>query len=132
MHSFYPNNRYPINDLHYAASSSNPVIVDNHHFNTQAKNLHEKQPLEILNDDAYAGNVASMQYEPVIKDDYIGPIPLLADHWAKSDVKFRRNPSYGKGHRIEYGGFKPPLVPSVEIDEHGIPLLKKSPPLLSW
>ncbi|XP_061514716.1 uncharacterized protein LOC5668386 isoform X1 [Anopheles gambiae] len=127
MHSFYPNNRYPVNDLHNAASSSIPVIVDNHHFNTQANNLHEKQPLEILNDDAYAGmfpiwNFASIQHEPVIKDYYIGPTPLLADHWAKSDVKFRRNPSYGKGHRIEYGGFKPPLVPSVEIDEHGIPL----------
>ncbi|XP_029708109.1 titin-like isoform X1 [Aedes albopictus] len=62
----------------------------------------------------------------VYKDDYVGPTPLLEDHWAvKSDVKFRRSPAYGKSLRIEYGGFKPPLVPSLEIDENGVPLHKE-------
>ncbi|XP_001659466.2 titin isoform X1 [Aedes aegypti] len=62
----------------------------------------------------------------VYKDDYVGPTPLLEDHWAvKSDVKFRRSPAYGKSLRIEYGGFKPPLVPSLEIDENGVPLNKE-------
>ncbi|XP_039449726.1 uncharacterized protein LOC120428721 isoform X1 [Culex pipiens pallens] len=68
------------------------------------------------------------QHQPqqIFRDDYVGPTPLLEDHWAvKSDVKFRRSPAYGKSLRIEYGGFKPPLVPSLEIDENGVPLHKE-------
>ncbi|XP_052890154.1 uncharacterized protein LOC128298443 [Anopheles moucheti] len=125
---FQPNLRYPKNDLHYGASASIPVIVDGNHLNAQAHFFHEKSnpPFGIaFNGDAYAGNFGYIPHEPIVKDDYVGPTPLLDDHWAvKSDVKFRRSPSYGKSLRIEYGGFKPPLVPSVEIDEHGIPLSK--------
>uniref|UniRef100_A0A182TAQ7 Uncharacterized protein n=1 Tax=Anopheles maculatus TaxID=74869 RepID=A0A182TAQ7_9DIPT len=126
---FQPNLRYPKNDLHYGASASIPVIVDgNHHLNVQAHFLPEKHNPALgiaFNGDAYAGNFGYIHHEPVVRDDYVGPTPLLNDHWAaKSDVKFRRSPSYGKSLRIEYGGFKPPLVPSVEIDEHGVPLSK--------
>uniref|UniRef100_A0A182K174 Uncharacterized protein n=1 Tax=Anopheles christyi TaxID=43041 RepID=A0A182K174_9DIPT len=131
-YGFIPNNRYPVNDLHYGASASIPVIVDINHLNAQGNFLHEKPALGILNSDAYARNFGYTHYEPVVKDDYIGPTPLLEDHWAaKSDVKFRRSPSYGKSLRIEYGGFKPPLVPSIEIDEHGVPLSKEGQPGLS-
>uniref|UniRef100_A0A182YDZ8 Uncharacterized protein n=1 Tax=Anopheles stephensi TaxID=30069 RepID=A0A182YDZ8_ANOST len=120
--------KYPKNDLHYGASASIPVIVDANHLNVQPHFLHEKHNSglgAVFNGDAYAGNFGYIHHEPVVKDDYVGPTPLLDDHWAaKSDVKFRRSPSYGKSLRIEYGGFKPPLVPSVEIDEHGVPLSK--------
>uniref|UniRef100_A0A182W839 Uncharacterized protein n=1 Tax=Anopheles minimus TaxID=112268 RepID=A0A182W839_9DIPT len=123
-----PNLRYPKNDLHYGASASIPVIVDGNHLNVQTHFLHDKPNPAlglVFNGDAYAGNFGYIHHEPIVKDDYVGPTPLLDDHWAaKSDVKFRRSPSYGKSLRIEYGGFKPPLVPSVEIDEHGVPLPK--------
>lgn len=36
-------------------------------------------------------------------------------------AKFRRQSDYGKNLRIEYG-FKPPMIPSVEIDENGNPI----------
>ncbi|XP_053667813.1 uncharacterized protein LOC128718168 [Anopheles marshallii] len=125
---FQPNLRYPKNDLHYGASAPIPVIDDGNHLNAQAHFFHEKSNPTlgiVFNGDAYAGNFGYIHHEPIVKDDYVGPTPLLDDHWAaKSDVKFRRSPSYGKSLRIEYGGFKPPLVPSVEIDEHGIPLPK--------
>ncbi|XP_050068737.1 uncharacterized protein LOC126557116 [Anopheles maculipalpis] len=127
-YAFPANLRYPKNDLHYGASASIPVIVDGNHLNGHTHFLPEKHHPAlgiVFNGDAYAGNFGYIHHEPVVKDDYVGPTPLLDDHWAaKSDVKFRRSPSYGKSLRIEYGGFKPPLVPSVEIDEHGIPLSK--------
>ncbi|XP_049291224.1 uncharacterized protein LOC125768078 [Anopheles funestus] len=125
---FQSNLRYPKNDLHYGASASIPVYVDGNHLNVQAHFLHDKPNPALgimLGGDPYAGNFGYIHHEPIVKDDYVGPTPLIDDHWAaKSDVKFRRSPNYGKSLRIEYGGFKPPLVPSVEIDEHGVPLPK--------
>uniref|UniRef100_A0A182PNW3 Uncharacterized protein n=1 Tax=Anopheles epiroticus TaxID=199890 RepID=A0A182PNW3_9DIPT len=112
-HSFQLNQRHPVNDLHYGASASIPVIVDVNHLNGHG-DIHSA----VLNSNVYARHFGYTQYEPIVKDDYIGPTPMLEDHWAaKSDVKFRRSSNYGKSLRIEYGGFKPPLVPSVEIDE---------------
>lgn len=35
--------------------------------------------------------------------------------------KYRRNSNFAKNLRWEYG-FKPPLIPSIEIDEHGNPI----------
>ncbi|XP_053687461.1 uncharacterized protein LOC128736965 [Sabethes cyaneus] len=88
-----------------------PVPYHHHHHQQQQQTL---QP------------VAQALGPQIYRDDYVGPTPLLEDHWAvKSDVKFRRNAAYGKSLRIEYGGFKPPLVPSVEIDENGVPLNKE-------
>uniref|UniRef100_A0A182J6K7 Uncharacterized protein n=1 Tax=Anopheles atroparvus TaxID=41427 RepID=A0A182J6K7_ANOAO len=126
---YHPNHHhYPKHDLHFAASVSNPVLVDGNHLNLQAHFVPEKAQ-QIYGvpfaGETYAGNFGYVHHQPIVKDDYVGPTPLLEDHWAvKSDVKFRRSPSYGKSLRIEYGGFKPPLVPSVEIDEHGVPLNK--------
>uniref|UniRef100_A0A182NP57 Uncharacterized protein n=1 Tax=Anopheles dirus TaxID=7168 RepID=A0A182NP57_9DIPT len=124
-YAYQSSHRYPKNDLHFGASVASPVIIDENHLNAQAHFLPEKQNPTfgiLFSGDAYAGNYGYVHHEPIVKDDYVGPTPLLEDHWAvKSDVKFRRSPSYGKSLRIEYGGFKPPLVPSVEIDEHGVP-----------
>uniref|UniRef100_A0A182R1D6 Uncharacterized protein n=1 Tax=Anopheles farauti TaxID=69004 RepID=A0A182R1D6_9DIPT len=129
-YAYQPNIRYPKNDLHFGASVASPVIIDENHLNVQPHFLPEKQNPTfgiLFGGDAYAGNYGYIHHEPIVKDDYVGPTPLLEDHWAvKSDVKFRRSPNYGKSLRIEYGGFKPPLVPSVEIDEHGVPVHKES------
>ncbi|XP_044729618.1 uncharacterized protein LOC123292968 [Chrysoperla carnea] len=56
-------------------------------------------------------------------DDYYGPTPPF-----NHNVKPRRNAYldrkfFGKNLRIEYG-FKPPMVPSLEIDEYGNPIHK--------
>ncbi|KFB45921.1 hypothetical protein ZHAS_00013884 [Anopheles sinensis] len=132
QHTLYHTNHHhhPKNDLHFGASVSNPVLVDGNHLNFQTHYAPEKsQPIYGIpyTGETYAGNFGYVHHQPIVKDDYVGPTPLLEDHWAvKSDVKFRRSPSYGKSLRIEYGGFKPPLVPSVEIDEHGVPLNKEN------
>lgn len=65
----------------------------------------------------------------IYKDEYYGPAPLTTDFWNlqggfNSGVKYRRHSDYGKNLRIEYG-FKPPMVPSTEIDENGIPIINK-------
>ncbi|XP_058065619.1 uncharacterized protein LOC131215249 [Anopheles bellator] len=134
-HFYVPSHHYPKNDLHFGASVPSPsVLVDGNHLNLQPHYLPPEAPKPIygvpyVGDGHHVANFgfAHHQQQQIVKDDYVGPTPLLEDHWAvKSDVKFRRSPSYGKSIRIEYGGFKPPLVPSVEIDEHGVPLNKDS------
>ncbi|XP_052873370.1 uncharacterized protein LOC128278678 [Anopheles cruzii] len=133
-HFYVPNYHYPKNDLQFGASVPSPsVLVDGNHLNLQPHYLPPEVPNPIygvpyVGDGHHVANFGfPHHHQPIVKDDYVGPTPLLEDHWAvKSDVKFRRSPSYGKSIRIEYGGFKPPLVPSVEIDEHGVPLNKDS------
>ncbi|XP_050089771.1 uncharacterized protein LOC126573970 [Anopheles aquasalis] len=130
-HLYVPNHHYPKNDLHFGASVPSPVLVDGNHLNLHYHALPDPKPIygvPYVATDGHGGNFGFPHHQPtVVRDDYVGPTPLLEDHWAvKSDVKFRRSPNYGKSIRIEYGGFKPPLVPSVEIDEHGVPLNKDS------
>jgi hypothetical protein len=66
----------------------------------------------------------------VHKDNYVGPTPNWDDYWAnnavstKDGVKYRRHVENGRSLRIEYGGFLPKMNPSVEIDEHGVPIKK--------
>ncbi|GAB0086972.1 uncharacterized protein DMENIID0001_012110 [Sergentomyia squamirostris] len=63
----------------------------------------------------------------IFKDDYYGPLPMKTDYWSYGAhlprFKYRRNLDYLKNIRWEYG-FKPPLVPSPEIDELGNPINK--------
>lgn len=62
---------------------------------------------------------------------YIGPVPLKnnVNTWGQSNndygnsLKFRRSERHLRGLRIEYG-FKPPLIPSIEIDLNGNPIKK--------
>ncbi|CAH2098859.1 unnamed protein product [Euphydryas editha] len=63
---------------------------------------------------------------------YYGPPPLknYNDQWEKNKEyteRIRRTERMPKlsNLRIEYGGFKPPLIPSTEIDLNGIPINKK-------
>ncbi|XP_055535684.1 uncharacterized protein LOC129724639 isoform X2 [Wyeomyia smithii] len=143
----YYHSQYPKNDLHFGASIQAPSYVDFSQYNVLPHHYPEKpKPLYGISyhGDPYNGKlsypVPYAHHQPqqvlqpvaqalgpqIYRDDYVGPTPLLEDHWAvKSDVKFRRNAAYGKSLRIEYGGFKPPLVPSVEIDENGVPLNKE-------
>ncbi|XP_055625627.1 uncharacterized protein LOC129768184 isoform X2 [Toxorhynchites rutilus septentrionalis] len=134
-HIFY-HEKYPKSDLHFGASIQAPSYVSFAQLNILPHPHHHEKPLPVYSSpigaDAFNGKLTyptppSFQHQlQVYKDDYVGPTPLLEDHWAvKSDVKFRRSPTYGKGLRIEYGGFKPPLVPSLEIDENGVPLSEK-------
>jgi hypothetical protein len=55
----------------------------------------------------------------VRKDTYVGPTPLTNDYWnqASGGIKFKRNASNGRSLRIEYGGFKPKISPSQEIND---------------
>ncbi|KAI5633825.1 hypothetical protein NE865_13461 [Phthorimaea operculella] len=67
--------------------------------------------------------------------NYYGPPPIqnYVDQWEKNqnyivELKLRRTdrePKSGGGLRIEYGGFKPPLIPSTEVDLDGMPINKK-------
>lgn len=84
-------------------------------------------PKHLTYDNQYAG---SFDYQShIYKDDYLGPPPLqLHNHlWSpyRQTPKFRRNINFGKSLRWEYG-FRPPLIPSVEIDEHGNPINKEN------
>lgn len=61
--------------------------------------------------------------------DFVGLVPPLPPHnvfYRHVDSKsYTRRPrqSFGSNLRVEYG-FKPPLIPSVETDEHGTPIEK--------
>lgn len=83
-------------------------------------------PKHLTYDNQYAG---SFDYQShIYKDDYLGPPPLqLHNHlWSyRQTPKFRRNINFGKSLRWEYG-FRPPLIPSIEIDEHGNPINKEN------
>lgn len=83
-------------------------------------------PKHLNYDNQYAG---SFDYQShIYKDDYLGPPPLQRQThiWSyRQTPKFRRNINFGKSLRWEYG-FRPPLVPSVEIDEHGNPINKEN------
>ncbi len=84
-------------------------------------------PKHLNYDNQYAG---SFDYQShIYKDDYLGPPPLHTRYtniWSyRQSPKFRRNINFGKSLRWEYG-FRPPLIPSVEIDEHGNPINKEN------
>lgn len=83
-------------------------------------------PKHLNYDNQYAG---SFDYHShIYKDDYLGPPPSQrqAHVWSyRQTPKFRRNINFGKSLRWEYG-FRPPLIPSVEIDEHGNPINKEN------
>ncbi|XP_064537872.1 inactive histone-lysine N-methyltransferase 2E [Drosophila montana] len=64
---------------------------------------------------------------------YIGPVPTTSTSSENNGSEFdefqrwrnghslKRSPDFGRNLHLEYG-FKPPLVPSVEIDDKGMPL----------
>lgn len=84
-------------------------------------------PKNLNYDNQYAG---SFDYQShIYKDDYLGPPPSIQRYtniWQyRQTPKFRRNINFGKSLRWEYG-FRPPLIPSIEIDEHGNPINKEN------
>ncbi|XP_023164917.2 uncharacterized protein LOC111595426 [Drosophila hydei] len=69
---------------------------------------------------------------------YIGPVPTTSttndnngsefdefQRW-RNGHSLKRSPEFGRNLHMEYG-FKPPLVPSVEIDDKGMPLKQAEP-----
>lgn len=72
----------------------------------------------------------------IYRDDYLGPPPLISHYSTyggggspsvvSTGHKFhRKSLNFGKSLRWEYG-FKPPMRPSIEIDEHGNPINQES------
>lgn len=55
------------------------------------------------------------------RDQFFEP-SLIHNGFGSYDNKFKFVDTFSKDIRWEYGGFKPPLVPSVEIDSFGNPL----------
>lgn len=64
---------------------------------------------------------------------YLGPVPLKSStdswnygglHHNENSLKFRRSERTLQGYRLEYG-FKPPLIPSLEIDLNGHPVKRE-------
>lgn len=88
-------------------------------------------PNNLNYDNQYAGSYDYQSH--IYKDDYLGPPPSLHQQqhtniWSynvRQAPKYRRNINFGKSLRWEYG-FRPPLIPSVEIDEHGNPINKEN------
>nr|XP_049707551.1 uncharacterized protein LOC110371491 [Helicoverpa armigera] len=71
-----------------------------------------------------------------VASQYFGPVPMenQEDWWPNNnknyvvELKMRRADREPKVNnlRIEYGGFKPPLIPSTEVDLDGMPINKNS------
>lgn len=61
-------------------------------------------------------------YHTIKLDDYIGLSPPKVEKYYPRKYRQARS-NFEKNLRIEYG-FMPPLIPSVEIDEHGKPIEK--------
>lgn len=95
---------------------------------SEIKPLEEKRLNSLSNYLNYLTNEKS-------SSDYYGPVPIQnQDDWWQNnknyvvEVKMRRTDREPKmsNLRIEYGGFKPPLIPSTEVDLDGMPINKKT------
>lgn len=87
---------------------------------------------ELTNYLRYVTNQNQLQ-NPGQSSAYYGPPPVekYTDSWEKNknylvELKLRRTDRQPKNGnlRIEYGGFKPPLIPSTEVDLDGMPVKK--------
>lgn len=128
---------------YHASTILKPVNVpvpQNHIHYTNPKPVYgvpqfSSHPSKYQNHQTYAGNY---DYQSnIYRDDYLGPPPIFIQRhfssggsgWLNSkstdgsngSQKYRRNSNFAKNLRWEYG-FKPPLIPSIEIDEHGNPI----------
>ncbi|XP_072933757.1 uncharacterized protein [Epargyreus clarus] len=86
------------------------------------------------NDDQKKAQTLGNYVNYVNSQNYYGPPPLdnYNDLWEKNknylvELKLRRTDRMPKvaNLRIEYGGFKPPLIPSTEVDLDGLPVDKE-------
>lgn len=97
--------------------------------NTSGSKPQEKKENNLANYLTYLTNAQSKA------NQYYGPAPTQnQDDWWQNnknyvvEVKMRRADREPKmsNLRIEYGGFKPPLIPSTEVDLDGMPINKQS------
>ncbi|KAL4704664.1 hypothetical protein ACJJTC_016608 [Scirpophaga incertulas] len=131
--------------------SSNQNYVQNQQIQPNAQNLKQKQinpvytthwgnqyaaSFDYVNASQHANDVKRSLVDYLNKMNYYGPPPPqnYDDWWEKNknyvvEMKVRRTDRTPKVTklRIEYGGFKPPLIPSTEVDLDGIPVNKNLP-----
>lgn len=97
--------------------------------NTSGSKPEERKPSNLANYLNYLTNAQSKSNS----NQYYGPVPMQnQDDWWQNnknyvvEVKMRRADREPKmsNLRIEYGGFRPPLIPSTEVDLDGMPLHK--------
>ncbi|KAF9413532.1 hypothetical protein HW555_008281 [Spodoptera exigua] len=97
--------------------------------NTSGNKLEEKKPNPLSTYISYLTNGQSKS------NQYYGPVPTQnQDDWWQNnknyvvEVKMRRTDREPRvsNLRIEYGGFRPPLIPSTEVDLDGMPIHKES------
>lgn len=78
-------------------------------------------------DNNYYGPAPLAKYEPYWsygRTNFLAPAAPVSNtiHLTPNRYNYRRHLNFLKNIRWEYGGFKPPLIPSVEIDEFGNPI----------
>lgn len=80
-----------------------------------------------IQDNHYYGPAPVAKYDPYWsygRTNYLAPAAPVSNtiHLTPNRYNYRRHMNFLKNIRWEYGGFKPPLIPSVEIDEFGNPI----------
>lgn len=89
------------------------------------------KPSVSFNTPSHESKQASQQHSSY--SQYLGPVPLKSStdswnygglHHNENSLKFRRSERTLQGFRLEYG-FKPPLIPSLEIDLNGHPVKRE-------
>ncbi|XP_050555644.1 uncharacterized protein LOC118276971 [Spodoptera frugiperda] len=116
----------PLHSVHWGNQYASSYQYIN---NTSGNKLEEKKPNPLSSYLSYLTNGQSKS------NQYYGPVPMKnQDDWWQNnkdyvvEVKMRRadrEPRLSK-LRIEYGGFRPPLIPSTEVDLDGMPIHKES------
>lgn len=145
--------QYVNHDQKHQASNQNQVLKDIQHMQAQVQALKDRQKQQMQTTHWGNQYASSYQYvnasnpQDIRKslaeyisyvtntpsNQYYGPPPLQNyDNWWENnkdyvvEMKVRRTDRTPKVTklRIEYGGFKPPLIPSTEVDLDGIPVKK--------
>lgn len=99
--------------------------------NTSGSKPEERKQSNLANYLSYITNAQNKSNN----NNYYGPVPMQnQDDWWQNnknyvvEVKMRRADREPKvsNLRIEYGGFRPPLIPSTEVDLDGMPIHKEA------
>lgn len=120
---YYKENKKPVTSTHWGN-----LYASSYQYINNTSNQFRKSP-QLEKYMEYLINSRNAQY--------YGPPPTAAalSHWNQNannnflvEMKLRRTDRELKmlsGLRIEYGGFKPPLIPSTEVDLDGVPIHKE-------
>ncbi|XP_077283661.1 uncharacterized protein LOC143909523 [Arctopsyche grandis] len=116
----YYNNAY--------SQNQNPIKVN---YPTHVDSYYRKAPSSYGGNKVVSSQLSTINGAESIKNysTYLGPVPIQnnLNIWGQNDntngnsLKYRRSDRNSRGYRMEYG-FKPPLIPSIEIDMNGQPI----------